>query len=260
NALGGWDYVASSTLGGAGGSGTVGDATKIGQIPYYAATGDVLTATSAIFIDTTGYVGIGTTSPSEKLTVDGSILVLQATGTAPVFISSITDNLGDIYEVFVAGNYAYAVDENNNTMFIYDISDPTQINEIASTTSNLSLPQSIFVSGKYAYVINYKFNADGGLLIYDISDPYNIQFIASTTNDNLYGSRKVYVKGEYAYVANYHNSLSYPTLAVFDISNPNSINLIGTTSSGSVIRYSDIYVQGNYAYLVGNDGQNGLEI
>jgi hypothetical protein len=56
------------TGGGGGGSGTVNSGTT-GQFPYYAANGTTLTATSTLFLATTGYVGIGSTSPNANLTI-----------------------------------------------------------------------------------------------------------------------------------------------------------------------------------------------
>jgi hypothetical protein len=50
------------------GSGTVGSGT-LGQIPYYASAGSALTATSSIYLATTTFVGVGTTSPTDKLHV-----------------------------------------------------------------------------------------------------------------------------------------------------------------------------------------------
>ncbi len=55
---------------GGSGSGTVGSGTT-GQYPYYAADGTTLTATSTIFLATTGFIGIGTTTPAQKLDVYG---------------------------------------------------------------------------------------------------------------------------------------------------------------------------------------------
>ncbi|MES2995127.1 MAG: hypothetical protein V4681_03795, partial [Patescibacteria group bacterium] len=73
--------VNGTCVGAAGGSGTVGSGTT-GQFPYYAANGTTLTATSSIFLATSGYVGIGSTAP-----------------LAPLYVSTSKDaytNLGDV--------------------------------------------------------------------------------------------------------------------------------------------------------------------
>ncbi len=54
-----------------GGSGTVGSGTT-GQFPYYAGAGTTLTATSSLFLATSGYVGIGTVSPTANLQVSSA--------------------------------------------------------------------------------------------------------------------------------------------------------------------------------------------
>ncbi|MDO8552759.1 MAG: hypothetical protein Q7S01_04560, partial [bacterium] len=55
----------------AAGAAAIGSGT-IGQIPYYAAAGTSLTATSSLFIATSGNVGIGTTTPNWTLTSSNS--------------------------------------------------------------------------------------------------------------------------------------------------------------------------------------------
>jgi hypothetical protein len=63
-----------------------------GQLPYYAANGTALTATSSIFLAATGNVGVGTTSPGAALDVNGSIrgsaFVVTASSTAFSTITS----------------------------------------------------------------------------------------------------------------------------------------------------------------------------
>ncbi|MEO8637952.1 MAG: tail fiber domain-containing protein [Candidatus Taylorbacteria bacterium] len=73
------DGITCITGGGGGGSGTVGSGTT-GQFPYFAANGTTLTATSSIFLATSGNVGIGTTTPGSKLVVSSA-----SGGTAPWF-------------------------------------------------------------------------------------------------------------------------------------------------------------------------------
>ncbi len=74
---------------GGGGSGTVGTG-AIGQIPYYAAAGTTLTATSTLTIGTNGYVGIASTSPSALLALTAS----NSTGLGEVLkINTATSSL-----------------------------------------------------------------------------------------------------------------------------------------------------------------------
>ncbi len=73
NAAGGYDFIASSTFL----TGTVGDG-QAGWFPYYAANGNTLTATSSLFLDTNGYLGIGTATPQAQLAVDGSLQLAGA--------------------------------------------------------------------------------------------------------------------------------------------------------------------------------------
>ncbi|MDO8567002.1 MAG: DUF5011 domain-containing protein [bacterium] len=70
-----------------GGSGGVGSGTT-GQLPYYAADGTTIAATSSIFLATSGNVGIGTTSPASRLDITNS-----ATSSAVI---SLRDPLGNV--------------------------------------------------------------------------------------------------------------------------------------------------------------------
>ncbi|MBY0111112.1 hypothetical protein K2Y00_03890, partial [Patescibacteria group bacterium] len=74
-----WVNVATSTLGFASanqiGSGT------IGQVPYYAANGTTLTATSSLFISTNGNVGVGTTNPGQLFSVAASLPLVSLLDT-----------------------------------------------------------------------------------------------------------------------------------------------------------------------------------
>jgi len=81
-------------------SGSVGASTAIGQVPYYAAVGTTLTATSSIFIATNQNVGIGTTSPYSLLSVQAT-----AGGQTPLFtIASSTAGAATSTYLAVAAN------------------------------------------------------------------------------------------------------------------------------------------------------------
>ena len=69
NSSGTYDLVATSSLGissSALPSGTT------GQFPYYAADGTTLTATSSVYLATTGNIGIGSSTPTYRLSVEGT--------------------------------------------------------------------------------------------------------------------------------------------------------------------------------------------
>ncbi len=86
NILTGCFAINNVCTGSGSGSGTVGTGTT-GQFPYYAANGTTLTATSSLFLATSGNVGIGTASPLAKLhvgsgttnaSVDSQVLISRA--------------------------------------------------------------------------------------------------------------------------------------------------------------------------------------
>lgn len=74
---------------GGGGSGTV-NAGTTGQLPYYAANGTTLTATSTVFVDTSSAVGIGS---STNIT-SGSRITITGKGSAANHILSLKNSLG----------------------------------------------------------------------------------------------------------------------------------------------------------------------
>ncbi len=89
--------INGTCVGGGSGSGTVGSGTT-GWFPYYAGDGTTLTATSSIFLATSGKIGIGTTTPRRGLSVVSS----SAADTNAEFTSTANDGFGgfNIYNNF----------------------------------------------------------------------------------------------------------------------------------------------------------------
>ncbi|MES2668790.1 MAG: hypothetical protein V4644_03835, partial [Patescibacteria group bacterium] len=97
--------------GGGGGSGTVGTGTT-GQFPYYAANGTTLTATSSLFMAANGNVGVGSTTPSAKLSVGGS---LGVSGLTTLYGGVDIDDTVGLRLVDSGGNGSFTVYGGSST-------------------------------------------------------------------------------------------------------------------------------------------------
>ena len=81
--------------GAGGGSGNVGESLLAGSLPYYEEAGSTLSATTTIVISPLGYFGIGTTSPSDTLAINGATYLapISAPGVATDRIYNVAGNL-----------------------------------------------------------------------------------------------------------------------------------------------------------------------
>jgi len=239
------NWVSTSTLGFSNGSGTV-NSGLAGQFPYYDTNGTAVSATSTLFILPNGNIGVGTTTPTQRLSVVGSIANVTEIGTAISQIATTSVGLNPS-SVFVSGKYAYTTNYNDNTLSIVDISNPLLPVQI-STAAVSANPYSVFVSGKYAYVTTI---SNDFVVIVDVSNPAAPKQISSVVvGDSPYS---IYVSGHFAYVANKNEN----TISVLDVSNPNAPVQIATTSVGT--EPHSIYVSGRYAY-VANSGSSNISI
>jgi hypothetical protein len=197
-------------------------------------------ATEAMRIINDGKVGIGTTSPSEKLTLAGGNFYHYSLGPT---LKGTYDTSGTAYGVYALGDYVYVADGESGlqVVSVFNPASPS----LAGTYDTSGTAYDVYVSGKYAYV------ADGasGLQIIDISNPASPSLAG--TYDTSGTAYDVYVSGKYAYIADGASGLQ-----IIDISNPASPSLAGTyDTSGTAY---DVYVSGKYAYIA--DGASGLQI
>jgi hypothetical protein len=170
---------------------------------------------------------------------------LYVGGNVPANYSGITSaGLNAPQSVSVSGSYAYVTNPGNNTLEIFDISNPANPVEIGSTNSGLSSPYFAAVSGHYAYVASYN---NSSIVIFDISNPPNPVEVGSTTNGLSYPNF-VAVSGQYAYVTNSSTTIG---LTIFDISNPANPVEVGSAITG-LHSPTSVAISGRYAYVTGN--------
>jgi hypothetical protein len=151
-------------------------------------------------------------------------------------------------DVFVAGSRAYVTSAGNDSLAIYDVSDPRpgQVQLLGAVSGPMDGPRAVFVSGVYAYVVS---DSDD-LVIFDVSAPDKI-VIAGSTDVNLANPSDVFVAGNLAYVA----SSGDDRLVVFDVSEPASIVALGTADTGD--QPVSLSVSGKHVY-VANAGGNSV--
>ena len=196
--------------------------------------------TTSFIVTNAGKVGIGNTSPIAQFSVMPGI-------TTTSLVGSNSSGLSNPQNVYVQGRYAYVVSTGNNSLVVYDISNPASPAPIAGSYTSLNSPQSVYVQGRYAYVAS---QGDNSLYVLDISNPSSPSLVGSLSG--LTGIRNVYVQGRFAYV------LTSTSFVVIDVSNPSSPVARGSLAvSGG----QSIYVQGRYAVVgLSGSGVNMIDV
>jgi hypothetical protein len=161
--------------------------------------------------------------------------------------------------VDVSGNYAYVASYYDNSLSVFDISDPSK--PVFASSVKVQTYEgkdygvfSIFVSGNFAYVYD-----DGGvLLIYDISDPAGKgpQLAGKVAigppedykaADSRWGG--IFVEGIIAYTVDEVSD----GLTVIDVSDKSKPAIIGSISGAGAPNYLDnpcfVTVSNGYAYI-----------
>ncbi len=206
------------------------------------------TGPDQFLVKASGGVGIGTSTPEEMLSVEGSIRV-QNDG-APIY-RGVTPEYPhrpqEASAAYVAGKFLYLTGYATNVLNIYDISDPGHPAVLGYTTFQLGGPNSVQVSGQYAYVTS---EGTDMLTVLDVSDPSDISHVADTGDlipNPLSDPVAAYASGKIVYVASSGND----RLMVFGLADH------PTTSGLTLLDFidtnldapTDVYVAGSFAYV-----------
>jgi YVTN family beta-propeller protein len=200
------------------------------------------TGGSILRVRTNGNVGIGTSTPSQKLSVVGNISNIISASTTVSEVATLSLS-GSPSNIVVSGRYGYVTQYLGDSFSIVDFSNP----DSPATISTVSLasgsnPRGVAISGQYAYTAN---QSDNTLSVIDISNP-NAPFQVATTTAGT-GPIDVVVSGQYAYIGNLGNEFF-----VIDISNPRAPRMIATTTVAAGAGPQSIAVSGKYLYTGNN--------
>lgn len=195
-----------------------------------------------------GNVGIGTSSPGDKLTVTGGT-IHQTISTNPTIVGHAAS--GGVDGLYIQDNHAYTV--GSNSLYITDISrpnDPTLISTLTDPSSHrLDDVFGIYVSGKYAYVTSGMGpSASDRLTVIDISNSKSPSIVGSLQDHtNLKSALHIYISGEYAYVSAPGDN----RFSIIDISSPTNPQYVGSIKDNTYLYGADgVWVTGKYAYVI----------
>jgi hypothetical protein len=119
-------------------------------------------------------------------------------------------------DIFISDNYAYMIDSIDSTLFIIDISIPSDPQMMSSLNVSDRL-EHVFVSDNLAYIADYNY----GIHVIDVTEPEYPTYL-SGFEMGMSGTSEIIVAGENAYVLN--RGVGYG-LYILNITNPESLYL-----------------------------------
>lgn len=228
------------------GSGSASATGTVGSIQF--TDGSNLAATSTFVVATTSgtaYLGIGTSTPDNALTVVGNISNLIQSGSPASAVGNVTVSTNP-KAVVTVGKIAYVAGSLLNKLQAIDLSNPSAP-VVLSTVSVGTTPSAVAVGSRYAYVSNTTTNS---ITVVDISNPSNLQNVATVTSAFGTSPVSLALSGRYLFAANSGNGY----LTVFDMLNPTSPAEVASLAVGT--QPVAIAIQGRYAYLADSNQGN----
>ena len=243
-------WVSTSSLniaGGGSGSGTVNSGTT-GQVPYYAGAGTTLTATSTLFIDTTSFVGINKTAPTERLHISGqnafsasastSIFIEHPAGTVGAknkIVTGVTNGTDPYFaiETRQTGSPFGVVErlriEGTNGYIGIGTSTPLGLMDLTGSSNSSSV--STFVGGRTLSLINTDTtNNNGNTLAFRTNDANGLLTTASSISGRYTSHSAGAINGQITF-----NTTNAGTNAQRGVIDSNGYFGLGTTTPGGRI-------------------------
>jgi hypothetical protein len=177
-------------------------------------------------------LGIGTTSPSAKLTLSGGNFYQEAS-SSPTLAATVA-TASNTYSTAIAGRYAYVADDASGLRII-DISEPKS--PVVVGSYSLGGAKTVAVAGKYAYVGD----TSTGLKIIDVSNPVAPTLVGTYSMAGTFG---IALSGKYAYVSDF----TAAAVRIIDVSNPAAPALAGSVSIATSKPYG-LAISGKYLYI-----------
>jgi hypothetical protein len=149
-------------------------------------------------------------------------------------------NLGNISDLQIVGNYAYAISYNSG-LVILDISDPTHPAVLASNNSLVCFAQGVSVAGNYAYVVG---RCGGTLAVVDVSSPTNLVVVGSLGLGSP--ADRIAVKNNTAFISTWSGGTE-----VVDVSTPTNPVIVTNIASGFAMGFAgdELYLGSGFNLL-----------
>ena len=257
--VGAWADTSTFGFGNIAGTGTA------GQLSYFT-NGTTLASTSSLYWNSTnGRLGIGTSTPSEKLHITNGTLLVDSPN--PALLSSITNMnyLDKASSLAISGKYAYVSSQINDggikgLLTVVDISDASHPVIVNSSTLGSSVPYSncLAVNKKVVYFLGSDSTGASTLKSIDVSSPLNNnlnQYHQTAVGGLPKNSRSLFVNDKYAYsVSSNATTGTFSMVDIFDNNNGmGDLLVVGSVSdfsSQSILNnVNSIFVSGDFIYM-----------
>ena len=143
----------------------------------------------------------------------------------PVEVGALTPASGpgtDAHDVFARGGRLYVAEGINQTIGIFDVSDPS----MPSLLQRLSIPNAgyvhnVWVSADDHYMVTTEETAGKTIKVWDIQDLNNITLLDEYLGENQL-AHNAYFRGDYLFISHYYSGLK-----IVDVSDPTHLVEVG---------------------------------